>query len=288
MALSARVPSTTKTNLFTPAIYSNKVIEAVKSDLVAWDSINTEWASGMTKGDIFYIPKTNTVTASEVVVGTAGSALNPLNTTGVTLTINLYYEAPVYIDYMSQRQTQANLDDIAATEAKYAVKKVMDTSVCDLFNDLGGYSASAYGSDGQTLTDDILVYCMETLDEADVPRDGKRALVIDPSAMADMVKIDKFVASLYVQLGAVENGLVGKNHPIYGCDIRVTNNLSAASTGAYACMLHKNAIAGKAQIDNAYRKEFEELHETLWNCDLLWGVIEAQDSFGVPFFTRKA
>jgi hypothetical protein len=53
-------------------------------------------------------------------------------------------------------------------------------------------------------------------------------------------------------------------------------------------MLHKNAIAGKAQIEKSWKKEFEELHLTLYNAEALWGVIEAQDSFGVALITRHA
>jgi len=53
-------------------------------------------------------------------------------------------------------------------------------------------------------------------------------------------------------------------------------------------MYHKNAIASKVQIDKAWRKEFEELHETRIQAEALWGASEAQDTFGVPFFTRKS
>jgi len=288
MSLSARVPSTTGTNLFIPAIYLNKVIDAAKSKLVNTDAVNTEWISGAAKGNIFYIPKTNTVTATEVVVGTKASALNPLNTTGVTVTMNQWFEAPVDIDYMSKFQSQVALEKYASDEAAYAVESAIDLYISSLYSSLGGYSTSGYGSDGQTLTDDILVYLMETLDEANAPRDGGRSLVLDPSGVADMVKIDKFVASMYVQIGAVENGIIAKNHPIYGCTVRVTNNLTAATTGNYACMLHKNAIAAKVQIHNAWRKEFEELHNTRIQAEALWGASEAVDGFGVPFFSRKS
>ncbi len=287
MGLSARVPSTTDTNLFIPKIYSNKVEEAVKSNLVAWGAIDSSWQSELAKGDILYIPKSNTVTATEVVVGTKGTTLNPLNTTGVTLTINQWYEAPVDIDYMSIRQKGADPEGVASTEAGYAINVRMDTAVCTLFSSLGGYSTSAYGTDGQTLTDDILLYLVETLDESNVPRDGNRSLIIDPAALIDMLKIDKFIASQYVNIGAVTNGEIGKS-PIYSCTVRVTNNLVAATTGNYACMLHKKAIAGAAQIGKTWVKEYEDLHLRRYQAETLFGVIELNDAFGIPFFTRKS
>ena len=289
MALSARVPSGADTNTFVPKLYCQRVIDAAKKELVAWDAISSEWRNDLVKGNVLYIPKTNAITATEVVVGTKGASLNPFATDAVTLTIDQWYQAPVDIDYMTLRQTQADMEGAAAREAAYAIDVQMDTSVCTLFSSLGGYSTSAYGADGQTLTDDILIYLKETLDEADVPMvTGDRSLICDPSSLADILKIDKLVAADYVKIGAVTNGVIGNS--VYGCTVRVTNNLVAVSagTGSYGCMLHKRAIASAAQIDTAWVKEYEDLHLRRYHSESLWGVIEAQDTFGIPYFTRKS
>jgi len=286
MALSARTPTTATnaTYFWISSIYSNKVIDAAKSNLVCVDAVNSEWLSNAKLGDTYYIPKTNVVTASEVVVGTKGSALNPMNTAGVTVSIDTWFQAPVDIDYMTIKQSQATVENVATTETAYAIKVKADTVIATLFSGLG----TPYGADGQILTDDILIYCMETLDEANVPQDGNRSLILDPSGVADIMKIDKFIMQQYANnVGAVTNGIIGKS-PIYGCTVRVTNNLVATTTGNYACMLHKNAIAVKLQIENAWVKEFEELHQRRYNVDLLMGAAEAQDGFGVSFYSRKS
>jgi len=287
MSLSSRTPTTASTNKFVPAIYEQRVVDAAKKELVAWDAISSEWRNSLVKGDTLYIPKSNHVTGTEVVVGTKGTSLNPLNTTAVTLSIDQWYEAPVDLDYMTLKQTQANVEEIASGEAAYAIRVLIDTSVCTLFSSLGGYSTSAYGTDGQTLTDDILLYLKETLDEADVPMNrADRSLIVDPSGLIDMLKIDKLVSADYVKIGNIQNGIIGNS--VYGCVVRVTNNLVAASTGAYGIMLHRRAIASCAQIQNSWTKEFEELHQRRYHSEALWGVVEVQDSFAVPFFTRKA
>jgi len=283
MALATRAPSTALTNKAVPELYGNLVIDAAKSIMVCFDCINAVWVSGLVKGSVFYIPKTNVVVATEIVTGTAGSALNPLNTTAVTLTIDQFYEAPIYFDTMTMSQSQLDLAGIAAKESSYAIAKVVDTSVATLFSTLNG--SVLIGADGQTLIDDILLSVKQTLDEADVPNED-RFLVIDPSALSDMFKFDKFIANMYGNTGAVASGMVG-NSPVYGCQVRVTNNLVAATTGAYAVMMHRGAIAGKIQIDSAYVEEFKREHQILFSVDGLWGVIEAQDTFGVPFYTRK-
>jgi len=286
MSLSARVPSAADTYKYVPEIFMNQVIEATKSNLVCLDAVNTEWLSGQKKGDTFYLPKTNVVTATEITVNSKASALDPFATAAVTVTMNQWYEAPVDIDYMTKFQSQAAMDMYAVTESAYAINVSIDSYVASLFSSLGGYSTSAYGTDGQTLSDDILIYLKETLDESNVPY-ANRSLIVDPSGLADMLKIDKLVSADYVRKGGnIENGIIGNS--VYGCVVRVTNNLTAASTGAYGCMLHKNAIAAKVQIHNAWKKEFEELHVTRYQAEALWGASEAQDAFGIPFFTRLA
>ncbi len=285
MTLATRTPTTAKTYYFVPAIYCNRVIDAAKKQLVCWDAIAGDWRNDLTKGDTLYIPKSNIVVASEVVTGTKGTALNPLNTDKVTLSIDQWWQAPVDIDYMTLRQTQADIEGVASREAAYAIKVKIDTTIATLFSSLGGYSTSAYGTDGQTLTDDILLYLMETLDEADVPQDGTRSIILDPSGLVDMLKVDKLVAADYGKIGAIANGIIG--HSVYGCTVRVTNNLVTATTGSYGCMLHPKAIASAAQIDTAWVKEYEDLHQRRYHSEALWGVVEAQDTFGVPFFTRK-
>ena len=286
MALSTRVPSGADTNKFIPKLYCNRIIDAAKSELVAWDAISSEWRNDLVKGDILYIPKTNVVAATEVVVGTKGTSLDPFATAAVTLTINNWFEAPVDIDYMTLRQTQADMEGGASKEAAYAIDKKIDSTVCALFSSLGGYTNAAYGTDGQTLSDDILIYLKETLDEADVPMVlADRSLICDPSALADMLKIDKLVAADYVKIGNVQNGIIGNS--VYGCRVRVTNNLTATTTGAFGVMLHSRAIASAAQIDTAWVKEYEDLHLRRYHSEALWGVVEAQDAFGIPFYTRK-
>jgi hypothetical protein len=257
----------------------------MKKNLVCWDAFDTSWEKELTKGATLDLPVTNHVTATEVVIGTKGSALDPFATAGKQITVAYYYEAPVDIGYMTKRQTQSDMESVAVGEAAYAIGVTMDTSVATLFSTLN--SSSVYGSDGQTLSDDILLAIKETLDEADVPMDSDRSLIIDPSGLVDILKIDKFVAAEYGKMADVSNGKVGRS-PIYGCMVRVTNNLVAASTGAYAVMAHKKAIAGAAQIQKSWKKEFEELHETRYQSEALWGVGEVRDNFGVPFYTRKA
>jgi hypothetical protein len=291
MSLSDRTPTTATraTYYWEPAIYTNRVIEAVKNELICWDAVDTSWESDLKKGDILYIPKTNTVVASEVVVGTKGTALNPFNTAGVSLTINQWWQAPIDIDTMTLRQTHAAMETYAVDESKYAVALKMDSTINALFSSLGGYSTSAYGTDGQTLDDTIILYLVQVLKEANVPKNDW-VMIGDPSTLIDMLKIDKLVAATYGNAGPVNNGIIGKS--VYGFQFRETNNLTAVSggTGSYGVLMQKKAIGGAAQMspETSWREEYKELHQIRFHSEALWGVAEVNDSFGIPFFTRHA
>jgi hypothetical protein len=287
MALSGRTPTGADTAGFVPELWSQKIIDTMQNQLVCMDAVDfVGWQIGLKKGDTINLPITNHVTATEIVVGTKAASLDPSTGTKVQLVMNYWWEAPIDIDTMTIAQSQVDWRTIAQKEAAYAIDKKIDTSIGVLFSALNG--GSVYGADGQTLTDDILLYLKQTLDEADVPLDSNRSLVVDPSGVVDILKIDKFVAATYAaNTGAIKNGIVGTT-PIYGCTVRVTNNLTAATTGSYGCMLHSGAIAGAIQVQSPWEKKFEELHQIRYQAEALWGVIETRDNFGIPFYTRKS
>jgi hypothetical protein len=288
MALSARIPSGADTAGFVPDIWSAKVCDAMQNNLVAWSAFETgEFRSDLKKGHTVNIPISNHVTATEIAIGTKASSLDPATGSAKTLTVSYYYEAPIDVDYMTTRQSQVDWATMVQKEAAYAIAKKMDSSLLDIVYNLGGYTTSAYGSDGQTLTDDLLLYLFQTLNEADVPIED-RVLILDPSGVVDLLKVDKFIAAQYANnTGAVNQGVIGKS-PIYACTVKMTNNLKAATTGSYAVMAHKEALIGVAQMEPSWAKEFKELHVTRYQSEALWGVAEYRDDFGIPFYTRHA
>ena len=284
MALSARIPVGLDDNAFIPKIYSMNVLMAVKHQLVALPFVNHSFESELVKGDILYIPKTNTVTATEVTIGTEGVIKNPFNTDEASVTINQYYEAPVVVDYMSRRQSQVDLVGKAAIESAYAVSKQMDTSVCALFASLS--DATGYGTDGSAVTDDVLIDCVEELDNADIPAEN-RAWIGDPSVKADLMTIDKFVRADYFASDAIPTG--GFRKDIYGAPFLITNNLAVGTTGNVGAYLHRDAIAAIVSENLGVDRVEQPLkHQITINTTALWGVAEIQDDWGCPLLTRLA
>ncbi len=280
-----RRPDDALTGEFVPEIWSSRIINHVRSNLVAAQVVNTSWVEFLKLGDLLHIPVMTTLTASAVDVTTTGVLTNmntTFGTTAETITIDKWFEVPVQIDDSVKVQGQVtNLLGVAADNAAYALEAKIDLDVGALYSAL----SSVQGSDGQTFTDDILIAMMETLDEANVPKMG-RSLVGDPSMMADIFKIDKFVRADYQNTQVVATGNIGL---LYGIPVFVSNNLTAATTGNYGVLIQRDAIGLAIQdgpVVEAWREH--KRHSDIVNVSAIWGEDELRDSFGVPFYTRKS
>lgn len=286
MAISGRIPAGLDTNKYVPELFSKNVLVALKSKLIVVPVVNHSYESELVLGDTLYIPRSNTISATEVTVGTEGVQQNPYNTTAKTLTIDQWYEAPVTLDVMSRRQSQVNLLAGAEVESAYAIKKEVDSSLCALFSALNG--GTVRGTDGSAWTDDILIAAVEEVDEADVPEEN-RVWISDPSVKADILKIDKFTRNDYFAGDTVVTGMFRKD--IYGAPLLTTNNLTAVAdgTGNYGVYLHKDALA-IAISENMKTVLVEQplKHQVVINTEALWGFVELRATSGVPIYTRLA
>lgn len=282
MALTARIPAAVDAAGFVPELWSKKVLDAVHSNLVVVPLIDHSWEPELKKGDTMNVGILNTVTATEVTVGTEGVVKDIATGAKKQIVIDQYWEAPAVLDDMTDLQSQVNLVAKAQRESGYAIAKKMDSTVCDLFSSLD----TGKGTDGAAITDDVLIDCLETMDEADVPEDN-RYWIFDPSSKADLMKIDKFIRWDYGYGDVVPRGSFRKD--VYGSPVFITNNLTANSTGAYGAYLHKEALAIIAQEKNRVDLVKQPLkHQLTINTTALWGVLEMRGTFGVYVCTRKA
>lgn len=267
---------------FIPEVFSKDTLMHVKSNLVCANLFNTDWKNDLRMGYKVSIPVFSEVSTTEVTPGTEPTVADAASGTPASITVDNWYEASVEISDLMKIEQNADYLKGAAEACAYAIAKKIDTSIGVLFSTLGG--SSVYGSDGQTFSDDIFIDLVETLDEADVPDDGKRSLIGDPSMRADMLKIDKFVRTDYVR-ETVPNGKIGQ---LYNVGVYITNNLTATTTGNYGVLAHRDAIGVVIQ---------KEPRSRIWDLgykfiqkiivDSAWGADEIRDTFGKSFYTRK-
>jgi len=273
---------------FVPEIWSAKVIDHLRSSLVADQVVSTEWAPMLAKGDILHIPVMLELTGGVVDVSTNNVTTNlktTIGTTAETITISTWWEIKVGVDDSVARQTQVpNLLEKAADNAAYGWRKKLDGDVCALFSSL---RQTWIGTDGQTFTDDLLLSIMEGLDEADIS--AERNMVGDPSLLADCRKIDKFMTFDYSKNPLRLAGYRGMIDA-YGLPVYMTNNLtSPSSVGNYGAILAKEAIGLIVQSPmDVERWREPNMHSWIINTSGFYGadVLRAEPS-GACFYTRK-
>ena len=270
------------TAAFVPAKFSREVLEHTKSDLVVADAFTHRFESDLQFGYTVSIPTTTEITTVEVTPGTEPTSKDATGSPA-TITVDQWHVAPVEISPLAKKEQLADYLTVGAKSAAYAIDKKIDTTVGALFSLLS--SSSVQGADGQTFTDEIFRALVETLDENDVPDVG-RFLIGDPSMKSDLQGIDKFVRRDYINGSPTTNGKFGT---IYNCDIRITNNLTAASTGNYGVLSHPDAIGVVMQM-----RPNSKFHDLSWKfilkimVDSAWGRAEIRDNFGKSFYTRKS
>jgi hypothetical protein len=270
------------TGKFIPEKYSKDVIMHTKSALIVADSVNRDYQSDLQYGSVVNIAAFSEGSDSEVTPGTEPT---PVDSTGTpaSLTINKWRQITHEISKMSKIQSYADYFGKCAQSQAYTLAKRIDTDLGALFSALS--SNSVYGSDGQTMDDNIILAIMEGLDEADVPTES-RVIIGDPGMRVDMLKIDKFIRNDYTKGGVVASGQIGD---IYNMPVRITNNLTAATTGNYGVMMHKEALGLVIQSQpdaNIVPQPWK--FRTLIITDVIYGVGEIRDTFGRAFYTRKS
>jgi len=173
-------------------------------------------------------------------------------------------------------------------ESAFAIAAKIDSTICDLFATLnsGTAGSTGKGTDGSAVNDDVLIACVEDLDEANAPPEN-RVWVFDPSVKADILKIDKFVRADYFASDVVPTG--GFRKDIYGAPLLITNNLTAHSTGNYGVYMHKKALTCVISEDMEVVRVDQPLkHQITINTTALWGCGELMEDWGLPVLTRLA
>ncbi len=284
---TTRQPTDALTGELVPQIWSAKVLDHVRRSLVSEQTSVTNWAPMMAMGDLITIPVMKELSGAQVDVSTDGVLSNvnaTMTNSAVTITIDVWWEVPVQVDDSVARQTQVpGLLEKGADNAAYAWKKKLDGDTTALYSSLTNTWA---GTDGQTFTDDLLLSIMEGLDEADIS--PERSIVGDPSMIADMRKIDKFMTFDYSTNPLRLAGFRG-TIDAYGLPVFMTNNLTVASVGNYGAVIHKESIGLAVQSPmDVERWREPRRHSWIINTSGFYGVDMLRSEFGAFFYTRSS
>jgi len=304
MALGSNQVTTSVANNFIPELWSDEVIGAYKSNLVVANLV-TKLSHKGKKGDTIYIPVPARGSASAKAANTQVT-LSAATNTKVTVSIDKHYEYSKLIEDIAEVQALASMRKFYTDDAGYALAKQVDTDLFALTEGLqggtvGGSGAASFekaviGSNGSTdytgnssnaadITDAGIRRMLLTLDDADVPMDG-RVMVVPPICANDMLGINRFTEQQFIGSGdAIKTGKIGQ---IYGVDIFISSNCPSASGNSGAdrvgVLMHKDALVLAEQVGVRSQTQYkQEYLGDLFTSDTIYGVAELRNDAGVAF-----
>lgn len=299
MALGTNHVTNTTAATFIPELWSDEIIAAYKSNLVMANLVSKMSFKGK-KGDTLHIPKPTRGSAS-VKAASTQVTLQAATESEVQVLVNKHYEYSRLIEDITEAQALASLRRFYTSDAGYALAKQVDTDLIQLGRGVqGGSGTAAYnkavlGGDGSTLyvdgtnvgtalTDAGLRKVIQTLDDQDVPMDG-RVLVVPPSARNTLMGLARFTEQAFTgEVGGgntIRNGQIGD---IYGVKVYVSTNCDTATTttSRIAMMFHKDAFVLAEQMGVRSQTQYkQEYLGTLFTSDMLYGVKELRDEAAV-------
>lgn len=343
MALGSNHTTTTTAAVFIPEIWSDDVIAAYKRKLVLGNLVTKIKHNGK-KGDTIHIPNFTRGSANAKAASTQVT-LNVATDAETVLYINKHYEYSRLFEDIVTLQALPSLRRVAMDDAGYALATQVDQDLHKLGATLQGgsiagatnlYEAGVIGGDGSTafsgaansntgngssITDAGIRKMQQTLDDADVPMDG-RVMVIPPVTRNAILGLSRFTEQAFVGDGSSLK--TGKIADLYGMEVFISTNCpwvhvnsitgtqsvtfsSTAPTGAsYAdtfgltvdwntssptdtkyrvgMILHKDAMAYvEQQAVRAQTQYKQEYLSDLFTADTVYGIGELRDTAGLAF-----
>jgi N4-gp56 family major capsid protein len=299
MALGSNHVTNTTAATFIPELWSDEIIAAYKQNLVMANLVSKMSFKGK-KGDTLHIPKPTRGSAS-VKAASSQVTLQAATESEVQVLVNKHYEYSRLIEDITEAQALASLRKFYTGDAGYALAKQVDTDLIQLGRGVNGgsgtaaYNKAVLAGDGSTLyvdgtnvgnaiTDAGIRKIIQTLDDQDVPMDG-RVLVLPPVARNTMMGLARFTEQAFTgETGGgntIRNGEIGN---VYGVKVYVTTNADTATTNTtrLGMMFHKDAFVLAEQMGVRSQTQYkQEYLGTLFTSDMLYGVKELRDEAAI-------
>lgn len=287
---SSSIVNKTNADKFIPELWSDEIVAAYKKNLVLANLVNKMSMVGK-KGDALHIPKPTRGSASVKAANTAVTIQADVESE-VIVTVDKHYEYSRMIEDIVDVQALDSMRRFYTEDAGYALSTQIDNDLFTLGKSLGDGNGSswvhsnsyqintstgaleAYDADGTadigTFSDLAFREAIKQMDDADVPMDG-RVLVIPPSARRDILGIDRYNSSDFVNGQGVNTGLIGS---LYGVDVYVTNNAPTLESGVRgAFLMHKDTFVLAEQLGVRSQTQYkQEYLADLFTSDTIYGV----------------
>jgi len=248
---------------FIPEIWSKKLLSSLKKSLVfaGPDVVNHDYEGEISDaGDTVTVNSVSRPTIGTYTKGVTSIVPEQLTTAQRKLTITESKYFAFEVDNVDKRQAAGDLISEAVIEAGYGLADVADIFVEALIAAQVA-SANALGTIAVTTSDlayQKMLLLKVALDEANVPDDGRRFVVVPPWYHALLLDNNKFVANPQNPDGAqaLMNGKVGR---AAGFNIHMSNNCPLVTGDDYRVTAgHPMATSFADQINKTKAYEPED------------------------------
>lgn len=239
---------------FVPNIWSAKLNESLKKDLVFGNVVNTDYEGDIAgQGSTVKINTVGAITIGDYDKETGLAAPEQVTSTQTTLTIDQAKSFNFSVEDIDTAQANVNVLGGAMGEASYGLADVMDKFIASFYTEVA--AGNTIGTDeapiAVAVTDayDYLVDLGVLLSEADVPKNDRWVVV--PEFYLGLINKDpRFTKDSNV----ISGGYIGN---VNGMNVYASNNAPKVGENYKVIAGHRSAISFAQQIDKieAYRPE---------------------------------
>ena len=274
---------------FIPKLWSDEIIAEYEKSLVMKPLVKSLKMAGK-KGDTINIPMPLRGSANQKVTETQVTLV--ADTSGnKQIIVDQHWEYSRLIEDITSIQALPSMRKFYTQDAGYALATKVDadliaTAIANFTNvgmasDTGLVVPAVAGSAGD-FNDQSFRDAIQLLDDADVPMDNRK-LVIPPAARNQIMGIDRYVSSDFVNGKGVVNGKIGE---LYGINVYVSTNLPANGSGEKPCLLfHTDALVIAEQMAVRTQTQYkQEYLADLMTADTLYGEDVYREDSGVVIY----
>ena len=271
---------------FIPKLWSDEIISEYEKSLVMKPLVKSLKMAGK-KGDTINIPMPLRGSANQKVTETQVTLV--ADTSGnKQITVDQHWEYSRLIEDITSVQALPSMRNFYTQDAGYALATKVDADLIasaianftnvGMASDTGLVVPAVAGSAGD-FNDQSFRDAIQILDDNDVPMDSRK-LVIPPAARNQIMGIDRYVSSDFVNGKGVVNGKIGE---LYGINVYVSTNLPANSEGEKPCLLfHTDALVIAEQMAVRTQTQYkQEYLADLMTADTLYGEDVFREDSGV-------
>lgn len=259
---------------YTPRIWADEMADAAQAWIGLSSLVDRRYESSLTVGNICTVADTNNPAVRWKADDTTGSYANAAET-HQNIVVDKHAYTGFLVEDFADVQSKYDVRADKTQKSTYSLMSTLEGDVTSGLHNLPDSFSQSDGALGSDPTTDNIIRCVQYLDDADVPEEG-RFFWMSPATHAALLKQEVFLSGDYGPKGAVGTGRVSR--PVYGLTTAVStlcNNNPTTANQSYSWICGKAGVALIQQRTPTVHVQWENL-EIGWGVvvDVIFGSIE--------------